>query len=136
VTDWVVDASVAFKWVIAEPGSEDAAALLPCALAAPDLLLAEVANALWNRARRGELTADEALRRVSQLRTAPVEWVAAGSLILDASRLASELGHPVYDCLYLALAIQRNCRVVTADARFAKAVTGHPETARVVLLGA
>jgi predicted nucleic acid-binding protein len=45
-----------------------------------------------------------------------------------------EIGHPVYDCLYLALALQRGTHVVTADRRFA-AVATRPELAgRVRLL--
>jgi predicted nucleic acid-binding protein len=35
-----------------------------------------------------------------------------------ATRLAIDLDHPAYDCLYLALAIARDCPFVTADERF------------------
>jgi predicted nucleic acid-binding protein len=41
-------------------------------------------------------------------------------------RLAGELGHPIYDCLYLALAIREGTYVVTADSRFANALSKHP----------
>jgi predicted nucleic acid-binding protein len=30
---------------------------------------------------------------------------------------AIELDHPAYDCLYLALAVENDCRFVTADER-------------------
>ncbi|UKJ74068.1 type II toxin-antitoxin system VapC family toxin [Azospirillum brasilense] len=36
----------------------------------------------------------------------------------DAQVLALEFGHPVYDCLYLALARRLGIPVVTADRRF------------------
>ena len=42
---------------------------------------------------------------------------------------AHELGHPVYDCLYLALAEREQALVVTADRVFAARVGGglsHP----------
>ena len=35
-----------------------------------------------------------------------------------ATRLAVELDHPAYDCLYLAMAVERDCPFVTADDRF------------------
>ncbi len=37
-----------------------------------------------------------------------------------------DLDHPVYDCFYLALAIQEQYPVITADARFHDKVRGHP----------
>ena len=56
----VIDANVAVKWVVTEPGSELADPLLDCALVAPDLLFAECANILWKKVRRSELTKEEA----------------------------------------------------------------------------
>lgn len=55
MTMLVVDASVAFKWFVAETGSAEARALLGMGapLEAPELLLAEVANAVWKMERRG-----------------------------------------------------------------------------------
>ena len=40
--------------------------------------------------------------------------------------MATLLGHPVHDCLYLAMAIRENTYVVTADHRFHAAVQGSP----------
>lgn len=36
-------------------------------------------------------------------------------LLETATRLALNLDHPAYDCLYLALAMERSCVFVTAD---------------------
>ncbi len=47
-------------------------------------------------------------------------------LAASAVRLAVDLDHPVYDCFYLALAIQEQYPVVTADARFHGKVSRHP----------
>ena len=49
MTGFVVDASVAIKWLVDEPLSERAAKLLKddLPLAAPELIYAEAANALW-----------------------------------------------------------------------------------------
>jgi predicted nucleic acid-binding protein len=43
-----------------------------------------------------------------------------------AAELARALAHPVYDCLYLALAIRECAQVVTADRRFQAAVEASP----------
>jgi predicted nucleic acid-binding protein len=47
-------------------------------------------------------------------------------LMIAAARLADDLDHPVYDCLYLALALQEQRPVITADRRFYSVVQRHP----------
>jgi predicted nucleic acid-binding protein len=128
----VIDASVALKWVLDEPGSDAADALLDETLIAPGLWLVEVANALWRRRRQGELTQDEARRRLSALMDAPVSTTPIEDDLLAAAELAASLDHPVYDCLYLALAIREDAVMVTADPRFATAAGRRPEFARRV----
>jgi len=122
----VVDASVALKWVLEEPGSADAEALLDQELVAPSLWLLEAGNALWRRVVRDEISAAEAQERLSELFNAPVTTVALEEDLTAAVRLAIELNHPVYDCLYLALALREGTHVVTSDRRFADAVARHP----------
>lgn len=133
----VVDASVALKWVIDENGKESADALLDEDLIAPSLWRLEAANALWRLARRGEITPAEATEKLAVLGDAPV---ATSPLAVDldaALSLAHQLGHPVYDCLYLALAVRENTYVVTADARFLAAASRDEGLHdRVRLLGA
>ncbi|HET9226131.1 MAG TPA: type II toxin-antitoxin system VapC family toxin [Thermoanaerobaculia bacterium] len=133
MTAVVVDASVALKWVVEEEGSREAVALAHGKLAAPTLFLAESANALWAKARRGELAPAEVVERIEALHNAPVELVPLETLLGDAVRLALELEHPVYDCFYLALAAQRGGVVVTADRRFMETVRRHPERAHLVI---
>ena len=41
------------------------------------------------------------------------------TLPFKAATLAIDLGHPLKDCIYLALAMEQACLLVTADARFA-----------------
>lgn len=132
MTGIVIDASVALKWVLDEEGSEEAAQLAGQPLVAPELFLAECANALWATARRSDLTSAEVWSRLKALQSAPVERVPLDTLIEDAMILALELNHPVYDCIYLALALQRNLVVVTADRRLVKAVRQRPERASLV----
>ena len=53
---FVVDASFAIKWVVDEAHTTQALLLRRHRLIAPDLLIAECANVLWKKVRRGELT--------------------------------------------------------------------------------
>ncbi len=121
----VVDASIALKWVLEEPGSDAAEELLEKDLAAPSLWLLEAGNALWRRTVRGELTRAEAVERLTELTKAPVASVPLEQDLPEALRLALQLNHPVYDCLYLALAKRLGTFVVTADTRFGQAVGNH-----------
>lgn len=131
----VVDASVAVKWVCAEPDSGLAVALRAEELIAPALWLAEAANALWRRVRIGDITSDEADLRLSQLRSAPVVSLPSEPHLGPALKLAIEIGHPIYDCLYLALALHYGTHVVTADRRFAAVAARSEFVDRVRLLG-
>lgn len=121
----VVDASIALKWVLEEPGSDAAEELLEKDLAAPSLWLLEVGNALWRRTVRGELTQAEAVERLTELTKAPVANVPLEQDLSEAMRLALQLNHPVYDCLYLALAKRLGTYVITANTRFGQAVANH-----------
>ena len=121
MTTLVVDVSIAIKWVIDEEGTAQALALHRQAkLMAPEFLVAERANVLWKKVRRRELFTEEALMAARLLQAAPVELVPTRSLLAAATRLAIELDHPAYD----ALAIENDCRFVTADRHFLLKVGG------------
>ena len=130
----VVDASVALKWVMPEEDSSAARTLQQSELAAPDLWIIEVANALWRRVIQEDLSQKEAARRLVWLRRAPVRQIPASDLIEDAFRIATELKHPVYDCIYLAAALREDAKVVTADVRFTNAARAHPRYASHIRL--
>ncbi len=129
----IVDASVAVKIVVREEGTEKARALIAAGpVSAPDLLLVEVANAMWSKVRRGDLaSADFNLGSLTSLFP---DLVPSADLFEQAFGLALELQHPVYDCLYLALAIERDSQLVTADTRFLKAVASSHHSARLMAL--
>ncbi len=129
MTGCVVDASVVVKWLVTEDFSSEAAGLLNGGetLAAPALVFAEAGNALWAMRRRGDIGADDLAVAVETLLTAPLSTpFTMAQLTPAAARLASDLDHPVYDCFYLALAIQTQYPMVTADRRFHDRVRGHP----------
>lgn len=120
----VVDASVAVKWLVAEEDSDVARALAAGddELHAPRLMASEIANALWRKARLGEIERADAGAMLASVSDMPVHWGADETVSADAARLALALDRPVYDCVYLALAHRIGAAVVTADSRFANAL--------------
>ena len=116
-----VDASVVVKWFVAEPMCDEARLLLArrIQLHAPDLVLVEFANTIWKKARRKELP--DAHPDLEELVALPeiVDLQPDGALIERAARIALEIDHPIYDCLYLACAEATDSTVITADRRFA-----------------
>lgn len=123
----VVDASLGVKWFLDEANSQQATELLVAKrsqISVPDLFGIEVAGALvrecnvrtdetshfsWALARLGALLESGALKSV---RT-------EASGLAQAASLALDLGHPLKDCVYLVLAMDLDCPLVTCDRRFA-----------------
>jgi len=118
---WVVDASVAFGWFAAVPGSEQAVRLLdagPAALLlAPDLVLVELLNAGWKSLRLGAITSEQ-FEVLARRAAEPFhQLVPAATLLARAGHWCRELDHPASDCLYVALAERENATLITADQR-------------------
>jgi len=112
----VVDASVALKWVLDETRSEAAVALRDQELIAPVVWLAEAATALWRHVRTGEISNDEAAANFSELLDSAGCIAPDRAAFRAGAKLVTEIGHPVYDCLYLAFALRHDTH---ADRRFA-----------------
>lgn len=115
----IVDASVAIKWFIDEPGSGVARRLWQEEpdLLAPDLIVPEVCNAAWRKVKRGESDPAQAKEIALRLRHGVLEFRATAPLAPKAIELALDLDHAVYDCFYLALADAEEVELVTADRR-------------------
>jgi predicted nucleic acid-binding protein len=122
----VVDASVAVKWFVAEEGHINALRLLEQdqVLIAPDLIFSEVGNVFWKKMRRGEATLEQSERACRALPEFLGAVAASASLIVPALHLADRLGHPIYDCIYLACAQEQGAKLVTADKRFMNRIIG------------
>ncbi len=127
----VIDASVAIKMVVAEPGSRTARRLRRDRLVAPDLLWPECANILWKTVRRGELELAHAQLACSTLLRLPFEITDSAELLPDALRRSIALDHPAYDCLYLELAARQGLPLVTADQRLLRLAV--PDVAVIAL---
>ena len=115
----MVDASVAVQWFAREPGSEASAALVEGnqPLVAPDIMPLEVANALWKKLRHGDVPAAELQPAVTRILASDITLVPTLSLLERAVRLAVEINHPVYDCVYLVLAEERGAPLASIDER-------------------
>jgi predicted nucleic acid-binding protein len=102
VNTFVIDASIAVKWVVEENGTAEALVLRQKAkLIAPELLVAECANILWKKVQRHELLKEEALLAARLLQGVEIELLPTRSLLEAATQMSIEINHPAYDCSYL-----------------------------------
>jgi len=130
----IVDASVVLKWGVGEVDSETAERLfLRSDLAAPAVLHAELGYTLTKLARQQHLTRAETIEAWRQLRQADVAIYDDDALLDPAFELSLVLNASFYDCVYLALAVNTNDVLVTADERFIRAVRASPAFADRVL---
>lgn len=115
----IVDASVAIKWFVDEPGSGVARQLWRDQpdLLAPDLMVLEVCNAAWRKVRLGQASRAQAEQIAERLRQGIVDLRPTAPLAPRATEIALTVDHPVYDCFYLALAEREGAELVTADQR-------------------
>ncbi|MBM5784446.1 MAG: type II toxin-antitoxin system VapC family toxin [Cyanobacteria bacterium K_DeepCast_35m_m1_288] len=113
----VLDASAVVRIIEGvEPSAPFQEAVLQAGLVlALAQILTEVANALWRLQRGGQLEADGLQRRLSRAAELVVVIEPDRHLQLEALALACHLDHPVYDCLYLALARREAAALLTAN---------------------
>jgi predicted nucleic acid-binding protein len=120
---FILDASVALKWVLTEPDSPKARAfrtdfrLQLHELLALDVYPVELAHALTRAERRGILKPPQATRLLADVLSTPIPLHPYGSLLSRAVSISSAMRCGVYDCLYVALAEQESCEFITADDR-------------------
>lgn len=115
----VIDASVAVKWFLEEDRSREARVFLANdeVLLAPAFLLPELAHALWSAVRGGRTPPQAVPAALTAVRGRFDRLTPDPDLIDEAADLMLGLNHPVYDCLYLALASREKATLVTADER-------------------
>jgi len=122
VSALVCDTSIVVKLLIWESDSELAEAVAKSRqLIAPDLILAEAGNVIWSKEFSSLITRVEAGGLIEKLLTMPLDLRPVGPLLARALAIATELKHPIYDCIYLALAEQLSIPLLTADYRFTTA---------------
>lgn len=124
---WVIDASALIRLFIPDgPVLAVAETALNSAsrggglVLAPQLLLAEAANVLLRKERRGELTPMEVDAILTDVKELPIRLSDHETLVSPACELARTYGLTVYDALYLALAEHSGARLLTCDDKLDK----------------
>ena len=105
-------------------------------LIAPELIVAEVHNALWRVERAGRLSAEDVVEATASFPRYFDRLFALTPLAPLAARIARAVDHPVYDCFYIALAEIDGSPMVTADRRLLERLAGSPWVARVFAVDA
>ena len=115
----VIDASVLVPALVPQSQTENAIRWLEHVdpLIAPDLIYVEAANALWKYAVFENMAEVDVDRAYMAMQTEAIEIIASRDLIGPALALARRLRHPVYDCMYIALAESTGAILVTGDRR-------------------
>lgn len=129
---YVLDASVALKWVLPEPDSAKAVALRDDfrnqihELLAPDIFPVEITHALTRTERQGRIAIGESGQHLADILTTLPDLHPPLPLLPRACELSSAMRIGVYDCLYLALAEREGCELVTADSKLVKLQSSFP----------
>jgi predicted nucleic acid-binding protein len=123
------------KWHVAEIHADAALRLLgddAPELHVPDLMFPEAGNILWKKVRRGDLTEEQARGIAHLVAVAPLEVHPSAPLLEAAFEIAMRTGRTVYDSLFVALAVQLDCRLVTADEKLYNALKDGPLGSHIV----
>jgi predicted nucleic acid-binding protein len=129
--NYVIDASVAFQWVVPEPDSPKALLLRDGfakglhELLAPDLFVPEIANALLIAERRGRVGKGKYPILLADVLSTPPHLHPAGPLLACVTAITSSFQVSVYDGLYVALAEREQCEFVTADDKLVNNLQPH-----------
>ena len=134
MTPLVVDASIAVKWFIPESHSIKALRLLDadCELLAPDLIFAEFGNVLWKKWLRQELEPEVIAPLLADLGRMRLRIAPTAALTDKAADIAVTYKRSFYDSVYLALAVQAQGRMVTADEKLCNALRATPLAERLL----
>jgi predicted nucleic acid-binding protein len=134
VKTYVVDASVAAKWILPASGetlTREALELLKSyavgevRFIVPDLFWAELANILWKAVRQARLRASLAESGLHAMRDRNFPTISSHTLLVEAFAIATAFDRTVYDALYVALAMASKSQLITADERLANALAAH-----------
>ena len=115
----VLDASAAVRLILADPAAAELAERVGGAalVLAPELMLSELANTLWKLRRADRLNDLDPQELLAEARELVDRLEPDRHLQAEALALACHLNHPVYDCLYLALARREAASLISSDRR-------------------
>jgi predicted nucleic acid-binding protein len=131
VKSFVVDASVAAKWMLPAKGEllrPEAFRLLDSyeaaevSLLVPDIFWPECGNILWKAVRQLRLPRSDAELGLLLLLRRKIPTVSSTEILPEAVSIAFNFGRSVYDSLYVALAVHAKKELITADERLANSM--------------
>lgn len=123
---YVLDSSIAVKWVIAEADTAGAVQLRDDLrngvheVIAPDIFPIEVAHAIAKAERQGRVKPGDGVPFLADVLTTLPDLHPGLPLLARAFAIATAARIGVYDCLYVALAEREQCELVTADDRLVR----------------
>ena len=131
MTTFVLDASVAAKWVL--PAKDellrdeafhllDAYEAAEVSLLVPDIFWPECGNIIWKAVRQGRLSRVHAEAAVQVLLDRELPTMSSSELLPEALAIAFNFGRSVYDSLYVSLAAHSKNELITADEKLANAM--------------
>jgi predicted nucleic acid-binding protein len=101
-------------------------------LVAPTLVRSQALSALYEAARRGEISEAEGIERVTRINSLKVRFLGDKVLQRQAWKVANELGwETTYDAEYVALTTLQADAFVTSDADLARTVSALVEIAPI-----
>src|SRR5437879_1058744 len=115
---YVIDSSVALKWVLPEVNSDKARRLRDDyqrklhELLAPDIFAAEVAHALTRAERRKIIAVGHAAGFLADIMQTSPALVPFLQVLARATDISSQMRVGIYDCLYVALADFEGCEFI------------------------
>jgi predicted nucleic acid-binding protein len=91
-------------------------------LIVPDIFWAECGNIVWKAVRQRRYSRDEAELAILLMTGRNLPTVSSAKLLRTAMPIAFDHDRSVYDCLYVALAVESKRDLITADERLANAL--------------
>lgn len=122
----VIDASTLAKFILKEEGWEDVAEQLKAGTISLDLVVKEVANAVWKRFRQGAVSREEAksmLNALKEIQERAIKIEEELTYLDGAAEIAFDRDITIYDSLYIALAKEKGLKLLTADETQASVAT-------------
>jgi predicted nucleic acid-binding protein len=132
VTRFVIDCETLLRIV-----AGDTTVAAEHTLVAPTLVRSQALAALYEAARRGEISAAEGIERVTRINSLKVRFLGDKVLQRRAWKVADQLGwESTYDAEFVALTQLQADAFITSDGDLAQAVSGLIETTTIDALGA
>jgi len=120
----VIDACVLVKWYVPEIHTPEAELLVnpKFEIHAPEIIIPEFGNVLWQKCRMGEVSADESLNLADEMLKDDITFHGHAMLLRSSIDNANKTGRTVHDWIYMVLALSLGAKFVTADRPFFRSV--------------